>query len=362
MQSSVSNRQIFFLLLLTMTAYTVISVPKVIAQGAGTGGWLSLMITSLLFAVSAVVIVRLNSAFPGMMLFEYSQRIVGRIMAYALAFYYILYFFVISAYLNVQLTAVLRVGFYPKTPEWAMTIVSVIVFGIVAHRGVVSVARFFEVIGTIFVITGIVTHFVMLLQGDLREVQPFFRASKIPEYLLGVKDCLFAFLGVELLTIFPLSGKSIGRSIATAFLTVLFIGVFYVFVVETCIMMLGMQSAQNYNFALIEAIKQIDNPVLERFDILFLTVGFAGLVAGVCGIYLALVEYAVRLFKKVNRLLIVVGVGAIIVALSIATQAVKPVMAAFESVLPITGLASAFLIPVILFLIAKVGGLAQKPL
>jgi hypothetical protein len=185
--------------------------------------------------------------------------------------------------------------------------------------GGASVARFFEVIGTIFVITGIATHFVMLLQGDPREVQPFFQASELPEYLFGIKDCLFAFLGIELLTVFPLSGKNVRRSVATAFLPVLFIGLFYVFMVATCIMILGFYSAQNYNFALIEAIKQIDNPVLERFDILFLTVGFAGLVAGVCGVYLALVEYAARLFRKANRLIIVVGIGAVITALSIAS-------------------------------------------
>ena len=70
------------------------------------------------------------------------------------------------------LTAVLRAGFYPRTPRWAMLIVSVVVFGIVAYRGVVSVARFFEVIGTVFVITAVAVHFVMLLQGDPREVLP----------------------------------------------------------------------------------------------------------------------------------------------------------------------------------------------
>jgi len=361
LQSSISNRQIFFLLLLMLTAYTVISIPKVVAQSIGTGGWLSLMITSLLFAVFAAIIVRLNSAFPGMTLFEYSQRIVGKAIAYILVIYFIAYLFLFSIYLNLQLAAVLRAAFYPKTPQWVMIIVSVIVFGIIVHRGTVGVARFFEVIGTIFVITAVTTHFVMFLQGDLREVQPFFRSSKLPEYLLGIKDCLFAFLGVELLTIFPLSGKNTRRSVSTAFLTVLFVGLFYVLVVETCIMILGMSSAQNYNFTLIEAIKQIDNPVLERFDILFLTVGFAGLVAGVCGVYLALVEYAARLFKKVSRLAIVVGAGAVITALSIASQAIKPAMKAFESVLPIAGLISAFLIPVILFLIAKVRGLVQKP-
>jgi spore germination protein (amino acid permease) len=362
LKNSISNRQMFFLLLLTLTTYTVISIPKIIAQGPGTGGWFSLMITSLLFAIFAAVIVRLNSAFPGMTLAEYSRLIVGKSLTYILIIYFIVFLLSISIYLILQLTMVLRASFYPKTPQWAMTVVSVIVFGIVSYRGTVSIARFFEIIGTIFVITAVSTHFVMLLQGDLREIQPFFRVSKLPEYLLGIKDCLFAYLGIELLTIFPLSGKNTRRSMMTVFLTVLFVGLFYVFVVETCIMMLGMKSVQNYNFALIEAIKQIDSPVLERFDILFLTVGFAGLVAGLCGVYLALVEYAVRLFKKASRLAIVIGVGAITAALSIASQAANPVVDVLESSLPIAGLVSAFLIPAILLLIAKVRGLVQKPL
>lgn len=361
MQSSVSNRQIFFLLLLTLTAYTVISIPKVIAQGAGSGGWFSLALVSLLFAVFAAIIIRLNSAFPGMTLFEYSQPIAGKAVAYALAGYFILYFFAFSTYLNLQLAEVLRAEFYPKTPQWVMIISSVVVFGIAARRGVISVARFFEVIGTIFVITAAATHFVMLLQGDLGEIRPLFRPSKLPEYLLGAKDCLYAFLGVELLTIIPLSGKKIRRTEATAFFTVLAIGVFYILAVESCIMMLGMQSAQNYNYALIEAIKQVDNPVLERFDILFLTVGFAGLVAGMCGIYLALVEYAVRLFHKVSRLGIVVGIGVIMATLGIAVQVIDPAMDMFEALLPYAGLISAFLIPTTLLLIAKVRGLVQKP-
>lgn len=361
MKNTISNRQMFFLLLLMLTAYVVISIPKVVAQSSGTGGWLSLILTSLLFALFAAMIVRLNSAFPGMTLFEYGQRIAGKAVTYIFAVYFIIYFLLFSTYLCLQLTAVLRAEFYPKTPRQAMIIVSVIVFGIVVHRGAISVARFFEVIGTVFVITLVATHLVMLQQGSLREIQPFFRASKLPEYLLGVKDCLFAFLGAELLMIFPLSGKNIRRSVATAFLTVLFIGLLYVLVVETCIMMLGMNSTQNYTFALIEAIKQIDNKILERFDILFLTVGFAGLVAGICGVYLALVEYAARLFKNVSRIFVVTVAGALIAALSIALQAVKPAMDVFEWVLPVTGLISGFVIPAILLLIAKVRGLVEKP-
>ncbi len=162
------------------------------------------------------------------------------------------------------------------------------------------------------------------------------------------------------MTVVPFSGKKVGRSVATAFFTLLCIGLFYCLVVETCIMMLGMKAAANYNFALIEAIKLIDNPILERFDILYLTVGFSGLIAGICGVYLALVEYAIRLFSKVNRLYIVLGAGVVVAGLCIAAQAFKSATDVLEIVLPIAGLVASVLIPTALFLIMKVRKLGEK--
>lgn len=170
-----------------------------------------------------------------------------------------------------------------------------------------------------------------------------------------------AFLGIELLTVFPLSGKNVKRTTWIAALSLVVIGLFYVLVAETSIMIVGMKSTENYEYALIEAIKQIDAPVLERFDVLFLSVGFSGLVAGICGVYLALVEYAARIFKKAPRWAVVVGVGAAIIALGIAAQAVKNSIDLFEVAIPAAGLVSAFLIPAILLLTAKVRGLVQKP-
>jgi hypothetical protein len=81
-------------------------------------------------------------------------------------------------------------------------------------------------------------------------------------------------------------------------LSVVFIGLFYVLVAETSIMIVGMKSTENYQYALIEAIKQIDIPVLERFDFLYLSVGFTGLVAGICDVYIALAEYASGYSKR----------------------------------------------------------------
>jgi spore germination protein (amino acid permease) len=361
LKSSITDRQMAFLLFVTLVSYSRISITKTLVQSAGTGGWFPLMVTALFFAAFVWVIVRLNSAFPGMTLFDYGQRITGKVLGYAFAAYFMVYFLLTLGFLSMKLTEVLKAEFYPKTPEWATLISSIFVCGFVAYRGVTGVARFFEVTGTVFLIFAAITYSAMLYQGNLQEIRPFFRASKLPDYLLAIKDTVTPFLGIEVLTVFPLSGKAVKRTTATASLTVLFVGFVYVVVVEGCIMMLGMRSTLNYNYALIEAIKQLDIPVIERFDIIHLTAGFAALVAGICALYLALVEYAVRLFNKINRLVVVAGVGVLVTCFSLAAQAMKPVQKIIEGALPFAGLVAAFFIPATLLLTAKVRGLVQKP-
>lgn len=360
MKSSITNRQIFFLLFLTLTAYTIISIPEVVAQNSGSGGWLSILITSLFFAASAAVIVRLNSAFPGMMLYDYSGQLVGKLIAVLLAMYFILYFLLVSTYLNLQLTSVLKAEFYPMTPKWVMLVLSIFAFGCVAYRGVTNVARLFEILGAIVLIAGIVTNVIMSYQGDFHEIQPFFRASKWMEYLSGVKYMITAFLGVEVLTAMPLGGEKVGRSVITAALSILVTGLFYITVVEACIMMLGREAAKNYNFALIEAIKMVENPIVERFDILYLTVGFAGLVAGVSAVYLALVEYVVKLIPKLGRLIVVAVVGAVMIGLGVLVEPIHAISDLLEVVMRYTGLVSAFVIPLVLFMIMKVKKIDKK--
>ncbi|HML46045.1 MAG TPA: GerAB/ArcD/ProY family transporter, partial [Clostridia bacterium] len=195
MNSRITDRQMFFMLFVTLTTYTIINVPKVIAQGVGTGGWFTLLITSLFFAAFVALIVRLNSAFPGLMLAEYSRQIVGKVFAIVLSLYFLVYFLLIAVYLNIQLISVLKAVFYPKTPQWVMLITSLIVFGFAAYRGVNSVARFFEIVGTVFLFTAVAVHLVMLQQGNPQEIRPFFRASQLKHYLLGTKDVIISFLG-----------------------------------------------------------------------------------------------------------------------------------------------------------------------
>ncbi len=360
MEGDVTNRQIALLLFLTLTTYTIINIPKVMAQHAGSGAWLPVLAMSVLFAVLVVLITRLGSMFPGKVLFEYSRVIVGTFLAYVFLIFFIAYFFMISVYLNTELASVLKAEFFPKTPKWATLIAGVAVFGCIAYKGVKGVTRFFEIIGPVFLITAIAVHLIMLAQGQASNILPLFRTSEVPRYLAAAKETILPYLGIEVLTIIPFAQGNGKKATRTAFFTLLFIGVFYVLVVETSIMMLGIHDIQNYNYALIEAIKLVNNPVLERFDILYLTVGFAGLIAGISAVFLALTEYACKLFSKMNRKLVVLMFAVLIIICSMISSGVKNPHVIYEMAIPIAGAFAAFIIPALLFVIAKVRGLGQK--
>lgn len=360
MKNEVTNRQIVIMLYLTLTTYTIISIPKIMAQRAGTGSWLPLLGMAVVFSLFVVLITKLGSMFQGRMLFDYSREIVGSFVSYIFLIYFIGYFLLVSTYLIIELSSVLKAEFLPRTPKWATLAACVIVIACIACKGISGAARFLEIIGPVFIITSVSVHLIMISQGNVSDILPLFRASETPRYLSAAKDAILPYLGVEVLTIIPFSQKNGKKAVRAAFFTLLFIGLYYAFIVETSIMMLGIHDIQNYNYALIEAIKLVNNPVLERFDILYLTVGFAGLIAGICAVFLALTEYVCKLLSKMKRKAVVVMLAVLVIVFGIIGISLKNAQIIFESVIPATGLIAAFLIPAFLFVIAKVRGLGQK--
>lgn len=360
MDSKITNRQIFFLVCVTLTTYTLITISRVLAQSAGTGGWLPPIVMSLVFSLPAMLVVRLGLKFPGQVLFDYSREIVGKFLSYLFSIYFILYFLAVTIFLNVQLSCVLKTEFFPRTPPWATLAAGIAVFGCIAYMGVTSVARFFEIIGPIFLFTVITVHVLMLIQGEANNVLPLIRASEAARYASASQKIIVSFLGVEALTVFPLTRENSGKAGRTVFFAMIFVGLLYALAVEGGIMMLGIKDIQNYTYPLIEAIRLIDVPVVERVDILYLTVGFCGLIAGASITCLVLVEYLMKLLPRANRKFMTGLLCLVIFVLGLAGEGAKDAEQFLGSMVSIGGMGALFVIPGILMITAKVRGLGKK--
>ena len=356
MANKITNRQLFFIITMTLITITLSSIPKVIVSEAEEGGWFTVIIASIIFAFFSLIIISLNKMFVGKVLFEYSQELVGNSITYIISIFYIFYFAAILIYMNISLSNVLKTNFLFETPHWAIFFASLIVCGYGAYKGITNVARLLEIYGIIFIISVILIHTFMLLQGEMDYIRPLFITSETPKYFSALKGAIFPFLGIEVLTVIPLSNenKKVRR---LGFLTIIFVGIIYAYAIETSVMMIGINEIIHYQDATLTSIRLIQLPKIEflkRLDAVYLTVGLMGIHAAIIVIYMVIVEFLTKIFLKLKRLFIVIGVGLLILLISILVLRIKDFLEIFGQSIIFFGIVALVLIPSILLIIALV--------
>jgi len=357
--NSITNRQMAFILFLTITTYTTIDLPKIMAQTAGRSSWIPIIIMSVLFGVAAVIITKLNNMYQGKVLFDYSQEIVGKFPTRLIAVYYVLFFLMIGVFLKLKLVTLLTSNFLPKTPPYAMLILGISLFGYVAYKGVTNIARVFEITGVLFLLITVGICVVMLTEGMNYNFLPLFNPSDTKGFMEAAENLIMPFFGAEILLIIPFTKKN-KKAPKVAFFTLLFIGLFYVLIVDGATSILGINNTMTLNDAFIEAIRVVEIPVIERTDIFYLTFGLTSLFAGMIMVYAVVVDFACRLFPKVKRLAIVMAASGVFFILCLFALNIKNINDVFQSFAIYLALISGTLIPMLLFIVAKIKKRAQR--
>ena len=352
-----------FVLVLTLTAVTIISLPKIMAETAGNGAWFTLIITSVIYAAAACILASLNKMHNGEVMYDYSARLIGKVGAHILGVYYLLYFLSVSSFLCATMSNILISDFFMHTPAWAIIAISLPFYAHSAYQGVTNVARICKIFGVIFVVGAIAGHGIMLIQGVRENILPLYVPADTGRYLKAVVSCMPSFIGVEILALVPIAEKDRKRAPRVAFFTVLGVGLLYALTVEGDIMMVGMNEVVNENNAMISAIRQIQLPFLdffERLDILYLTAGFMGMFAAKTIVITGAVEFACRLLPRARRGLLVAGIAAVIFCIDLVLLQMNELGRVFEVFLQSAGNFSALVIPVALLILSKVKQHARK--
>lgn len=291
--------------------------------------------------------------FLGKVFFDYSQEIVGKFFTYIIVFYFILYFLITGVYLKVKLVNLLTSNFLPKTPKFVLLLFAIVLFGYVAYKGITNIGRILEIYGASFLLITVGICILMLMGGTKYNILPFYNASDIKEYAKTMKNLAVAYSGIEVLLIIPFTEKN-KKAPKIAFFTLLFIGLFYVLIVESTIMILGLNNTIVLNDSFIEAIKITEAPVIERLDIFYLTFGLASLFSGKIIAFAAVVELTCRILSKLKRHIVVITIAMLFFILSLLALNIQDIGRVYKSFAFYLVLISSFIIPITLFILAKV--------
>ncbi len=354
--NAVSNRQLATILFLSLTGYSVIELPKIMAEEVQNGAWFTIITTSVIFACFSLILTYMGTSFYEKTLYEYSMLLIGKRLTQLISIIYIFYFFGVLTLITKSVALVIDSDYLEKTPLNLIVIFCIVPSLYAASKGLTNLARIIEIYGVIILITAIFFHSFMIYKGDILNIRPFFNPDEAGTYFKGILSTIIPFLGIEVITFIPLS-KNNGRKIMLiSFLTIIFIGFFYALIVETVYMMLSIEDAVNYNDALIIAIRELEVPLLQfftRLDSIFYIVWLMAVFATMSIVLYGVKDYAGKLLPKLNSNIFLIGIGLLNFIVSLFFTELKIITKAFQ-LLSYLGLVALVGIPLLLMIVYKV--------
>ncbi len=360
MDKGITNRQIFFILVLIVSAFQATNVPHLAAKALGRSGWIMIALYAVPFSLFALMIAKLNGMYPGMTLFEYGQILLGKVMTSILCILYALYFFSVIVYLNLNTLTLISTNILPKTPQPFLLVAAVLLFGFVVYKGIETIARLFELIGAMYLIVTLGICLLMLTQGERENILPLYNPNEGKEFVSAILVFGSIYGGLENLLMVPFTEEN-PKTPKTAFIAMLFIGLLFILITEGSIGLLGVNNAIVYNDAFLEAVKLADAPVIERTDIFYLTFGLGSLFSGVIMLINSQVEILSRLFPSVKRGVIVSVVCILVYGLTLFVMKIPFYTKTFGEVVPVLIFFFAGIVPTLLFVLARIRKRSLSP-
>jgi spore germination protein len=302
MNESLTNKQIAFVVFQLVVGYGIVGLPKKIAEIGGTGGWITLLLSTLIFILVTNMFLYLGHAHKNQTLYEYSEFLVGKYVSKLIVVVYIFYFTLSSSSLIRISSETINITVFERTPAIAFIINFYLILYYTIIKRLRVFARLSELYGIIFIISILVIQFLMFTSGDYINLRPFIVVEDIPVYFSSIPKVLFSFYGVEIITIIPLCTKNNKNVFKYCSIMMAFIGFLYIIIVESCISLMGADNVIHYQDALFVAIRRLDISYLEflrRPDGLFIMTWLMSLICTAIGTAYASSVLLSKLFNKV---------------------------------------------------------------
>lgn len=300
-EKMISREQLFLFIIQAQIGVGILALPFKLNETAKGGGGLSVLVAGFITQLVIILLWVLMKKFPGLNLFNICLKIGGPIIGSLLIIAYIGYFILLGS--NTMLTSVevLRRWMLQSTPRWAVLGLFSIMTLYLAREKLTVLARFYT-LATVLFIPLILFVGYGLTQAHLEYMFPILDGGYW-SIVKGAQDTTISMYGFELmLIIYPLSEGTNKQRLLIISLANLFVTLFYVFVVSTCLMVFNSEQIKYIPEPVIYLMKSLNFYIVDRADTFFLPIWTITLVCSVVGYcYAASIGLSVLFRKKSHK-------------------------------------------------------------
>lgn len=356
MNKFLTNRQISLMLYCIIVGYGVIELPKSVAESAGTGGWFSLLISGIIFIFITYIITFLQYVYQGKTLYEYSELLVGKYITYVFLIISILYFFIYFTMVTRVYAETIKIIILNKTPVIFISTLLYIVVFYALIKGINVIGRVCEVYAFINIVGFLFVNFLLCTKGRLVNIRPLFVVGDLMSYLKAIPKTILPYLGMEMLLFIPISRTNNKNIFKYTMSMVAFIVILYIFVVESNLSVVGVNTVITLNATVFTIVRGVDIYSLEflrRLDGIYVIYWSMNIVCAICLWGYGVIVFTNKIFKNIKYKLLVI----IVMLLSFIVSQIPKTKDQVELILKYasySGILVFGVMPFILFIITKV--------
>ncbi|WP_442603225.1 GerAB/ArcD/ProY family transporter [Paenibacillus sp. KN14-4R] len=315
----ITHLQFIFLIYGIQIGTGILSLPRTLAEIAGTSGWISIIIGGFINIVFSVVIVFVMKKYPNDILPEIFTRLFGKVMGKILFIPVIAHFAFFSWTILVEAVLYIKVWFLPSTGTAYVMFLFAVPTYLIARKNLQVLSRYTQIVFYLTIWMPFIllfplkdSHFINLLPLLKDGWTPIFKA---------VEPTVYSYIGFEITYfVYPhliQKEKAIRGVIIGNTLTMLT----YLFVTVLCFAFFSPDEITTYNQPVLNLLKVIEFRFLERFDMIFLSL-YLFVVSTAWIPYTYLVSFGTaQLFGKRDHSLFI---GLFLIAVVIMAMVTKP--------------------------------------
>ncbi len=316
-RGKISCVQTFYLLVVLVSATAVIFLPAITAEAAGRDAWMAPLLATLPGIFLALVISALGKRFPGQTLIQYLQAALGSWPGRAAGLLYLFYFLHTNGIIIREFGELMTAIVLPRTPPLVFHVLILLLCAWAVREGLEVLARVVELTFPFMIF--LFTAAILLTAGDMKlgnlfpvlenGLKPIIKASLPPIGWRGEIILLAMFLP------YLARPEAGGRCAVVA---VLFIGLILTADAAANTLVFGPTVAR-LTFPTFTLVRQVSIAnFLERIDAVLVALWVLGMFGKICLFYYAAVLGAAQLANLRSYRPLVLPVGVVLAALSIA--------------------------------------------
>ena len=295
-QNQITFMQYIFLIHGVQVGVGLLTLPRELAEKAGTDGWMALIIGWLFSTLASLIIIQVMKNYPNGTIIDLVTHYFGKWVGKISAFIFALYFAFLGSIVFIREGLFIQFWVLPQTSLFILLFLLSIPSYLIVRNNITILGRYAELM--FFITTWMIFfYFTPLKEAHWLHLLPLIKEGWEP-ILTAAKTTIFSFLGFEIaFFLYPFLQEKQKASIGIVIANSLTLAVFLI-VIIVAFTFYSPDEITQYKEPTINLLKIVEFKFLERLEIVFLSLYIFVISTTVLPIFFATVFSTSQLFGK----------------------------------------------------------------